>query len=343
LENYENITYSSFIKNRSLKDIPQIKPGTELKGGLSFDEIQNQFQKMPGTLPQYSMYKTFSGILSKKYSLDSSLIDESSSKGAEDQNNKKNLFRNQLSLELIRLHHADALTIAGNIFLSPQKKDISSDRGKALLVHEITHLVQNERNSQNSRDADTITSSEYLEMEKEAQDAEADFLRLSVHRKLNEQKKFSPAEHYYRNNINLESFALGNERDIINDKVIEHPLVHPNITKIFKRIMKEDISSLVNEGSQTAFSNTGKGNSLSNSIDQSSTAKKFKTEQVFLASEGRSVYPPAATPLSNVSSVITSLASGPSKDILDLNILAEQVYQLMSRRLVMERSRRGIR
>ena len=126
------------------------------------------------------------------------------------------------------------------------------------------------------------------------------------------------------------------------DKVDEHPLVHPNITKIFKRIMNQDISSFVNEGSQTAISNTGNGSSLPNSIDQSLSAKKFKTEQVFLASEGRSVYPPAAAaPLNNVSNTTTSLSSGPSKEILDLNILAEQVYQLMSKRLVMERSRRG--
>ena len=152
LKKYEDSTYSQVLRDQNLKSIPHLKLGIGLKGGLSFDKIQSQFQKLSAKLPQYQAYRIFSGILSKKYPLDSSLIDEeSASKETENQNNKTNVFRNHLSLELIKLHHADALTIGNSIFLSPNKMDLSSDRGKALIIHEITHIVTRKRTAEGQR------------------------------------------------------------------------------------------------------------------------------------------------------------------------------------------------
>jgi Domain of unknown function (DUF4157) len=339
LEKYENVTYSTVIRDIYTKSLPDLKVVAEFKGGLSIDKIQNHFQKISGNLPQYPTYKIYSGILSKKYPFDPRYIEESDPKDTEDQTR----YRTHLSLvELIKLYHADALTIGKNIFLSPDKMDLSSDRGKALLVHEMTHVVQQERGPQSGNVGETITSSKYLEMEKEAQDVERDFLRLSMYRKANKRKKSGYDADDYRNFRIIERFGSDNETDSAITAADDLSLVHPNIGKIFKRITKEEFSSLINQKPQTIFNNTNDVISLSNSADKSSSANKFANEPVFLASEDRSVYPPASSPINDLSTNMVTQSSNMTKESVDLNSLADQVYELMSRRLVMERSRRGM-
>ena len=185
-------------------------------------------------------------------------------------------------------------------------------------------------------------------MEKEAQDTERDFLRLYMHEKVNKGRNFSYNVHDHRD---IENFELDNKKDNAIFTVDNLSLVHPNIAKIFKQLlMKEDFSNLINERSQTILNDNNNGTSSSKSVDKlsslasSTSARKSRNEPVFFASEGRSVYPPAALPVGDdLSNKIITQTSNQSKESLDLNSLVEQVYELMSRRLILERSRRGIR
>jgi uncharacterized protein DUF4157 len=334
LEKYENSVFSKDIGDKYLKSIPKLKLGIDFKTGLSFDNTQSQFQKITSKLhQQYSTYKKmFPGLLSEKYSSCSVFTEEITPKETEDKNNKINLYKNYLSLDLINLHYADAFTIGNSIFSSSNKMDLSSDRGKALLIHEITHIVQQKRDDQRGKDVKTITSSKYLDMEKEALDVENAFLRLSVLRKLNKEKNISfdyPSHHKI---WDTESFGFDKEKESSKLAKYDLPLVHPNVAKIFKQIMKDDFTELKDQGSQ-----------LSSRESESLSARKFTNEPIFLASEGRSVYPPAAVPSGNdLSDRIMTPSAYWNKEPVDLNSLAEQVYDLISKRLVLERSRRGI-
>jgi hypothetical protein len=350
IEKYENSVFSKDVGDKYLKSIPKLKLGIDFKTGLFFDNTQSQFQKITAKLPQqYSTYrKMFSGILSDRYSSSLSFTEDTTPKETEDKNNKINLYKNRLSLDLINLHYADAFTIGNKIFSTPNKMNLSSDRGKALLIHEITHIVQQKRDDQSGKDAKTITLSKYLDMEKEALNAENAFLRLSVLRKLNKEKNLSFDYHSDRNIGDTESFGFDNEKQSPTLAKFDLPLVHPNVAKIFKQIVKEDFTELKDQGSQF-YNNTGNSTYLSNSVDksssvsESSSASKFTNEPIFLATEGRSAYPPAAMPAGgDLSGKMMTPSINWNKEPVDLNNLAEQVYDLISKRLVLERSRRGI-
>ena len=246
------------------------------------------------------------------------------------------------------MHYADAFTIGNSIYSSSNKMDLSSDRGKALLVHEITHIIQQKSDDQRGKDARTITLSKYSDMEKEALDVESAFLRLSMLRKLNKEKNYSFDDQYNRNIGDIESFGFDNEKESSTLAKHDLSLIHPNVAKIFKQIVKDDFTELIDQGSQF-YNNTSNGAHLSNSVDKSSSefespsARKFTNEPIFLASEGRSVYPPAAVPAGgDLSGKIMTPSFNWNKELLDLNYLAEQVYDLISKRLILERSRRGI-
>jgi hypothetical protein len=336
----KNQTYSDIIRAGNLKAVPYFKYSVEFKDTLSAGKTPTQFQKIVSKFLKHPTFKIFSGILFKKDYFDSGLDQDLLSKETGVLGDEL-FFRTYLPFDLMKLHHADALTIGSRIYLSPDKIDLSSDRGKALAVHEITHVEQQKKYPVISENAQTITSSKYSEMEREAQDAERDFLKLSVYSKLNKGKKTPYEEqhlHGTRNIGNIGHFEFEiKESDF--DVIDEFSLVHPSTAKALRRMLKEDKLNIATEG--VAISGENKeGTSLSNFVDGTSLAMK-SVNQVFFASEGRSVYPPAVAPLIEPFADNKQLPST-SKE-LDLDILAQQVYDLVSKRLIMERSRRGLR
>lgn len=224
------------------------------------------------------------------------------------------IHNDPMAERLAKSYGAEALTIGKEIFLSPSKSDLSTSRGKALLVHEITHILQQEKSSELRKgddNANTISLAKYSELEREAENAERNFLRLSS---LKEYRK----AHHPPDDLNL---------------------VQTSISQAMKNMVKANLSEFVEELSLHANLRGGKG--------QSSSAVKVSMAPAFPAREGRAVNPPVITSLPEPFPSGELISSPPSiavqQQSIDITSLADQVYDMIARRLKMERDRRGIR
>jgi hypothetical protein len=231
------------------------------------------------------------------------------------------IHNDPMAERLAKSYGAEALTLGREIFISPSKADLSTSRGKALLVHEITHVIQQEKSPELRKgddDANAISLAKYSELEREAENAERNFLRLSSLWEHSEGRQRPPDDLH---------------------------LVQTSISQAMRNMVKANFSELVEalslQSANLNMQQRGEGQVSSSSV-------KVSTARPFLAQEGRAVNPPVITSLLEPLPSGELISSPPSisasqQPSIDITGLADQVYDMIARRLKMERDRRGIR
>jgi hypothetical protein len=240
------------------------------------------------------------------------------------------IYNNSLAERLTKFHRADSMTIGKNIFFAPGRLDLSSVRGQALFAHEITHMMQQEKNPELVKRETNISSSQYSQLEREAQNVERNLLRFSS---LQEYKK-SPRFEHGGSSVREHSSTIQSSHPLPEDLY----LVQSNISQIVRNMLKTNLSEFMNTLSENMQLDL-QGRSRRRS---SSTLVSTPT---FLAEEGRSVNPPAIissseTPIPPSAGDLLSVT--PSEQSVDIiGRLADRVYDMIATRLKMERDRRG--
>ena len=176
------------------------------------------------------------------------------------------IHNDPMAERLSKFYGAEALTMGRDIFLSSSKSDLSTSRGMALLVHEITHVLQQEINPELGKqdNANVISQQSHSELEREAENAERNFLRLS----------------------SLQDYNKGRPLDDLH-------LVQSSISQAMKNMFKANLSEyldgLLSRNANLDLQPRREG--------QLSSSVKVSTAPPFLAQEGRAVNPPVISSL----------------------------------------------
>jgi uncharacterized protein DUF4157 len=272
-----------------------------------------------------------------------------------------------LAEQITTLYNADALTIGKNIFFSAGKLDLASPRGLALFAHELSHINQQE--SDTDLQKGYVGPSKYVSLEKEAQVNEQYALEYFTSATNYKQHSKNPLDrgrtipligsfpnidfitHSYIPTVLLRpsihpgvkekkteiGFVKSDSHQHLTEKKNELGIQYYNSDRITKHVPSNDFtlqnSTGMPEGQQSGISNLVFADSPKQVPSESLSSVPFTAER------GRPVESKAAA------SPITSMmpSSARSSPTLDLNRLAEQVYEIIERKIKMQRDRTGLR
>jgi len=248
---------------------------------------------------------------------------------------------------------ADALTLGRDVFFSNGKNDLSTSSGKALYIHELVHVIQNEQDPQLQRDI--IPLSRISMLEEEAAKIEKSFLNyLKI---WGQQVDKSP-----KDMLSIESFvkkrliksfdSLNHKRELnyityANDKAIVDSQKSAEVSSYLSLTKSSAAYAPINSGSlYEGFTNLQYRTSETNSflptkktnIDRAPTPMFAESSRSINASA--SVYPESSSssPVTTTTATSNSLSSS-----IDIERLSDQLYGMILRRIKMERDRRGIK
>jgi hypothetical protein len=277
---------------------------------------------------------------------------------------------------MAKYYGADAFAVARNIFLPKDAYEPFTARGFALLVHELSHVVQQERDP--SLRSGNISLSRYSSLEKEAQDEERHALELySMHKGRKEYHSLSISSyenntlrnslftmlpfitgiHYPSNNyaaLHYPNFLAKDDDNSSSSADSNNPLLltllqEGDETRGSKNKELQELQYLIPESkhsnylepssSSSVMTTTRKDVSISATMATSKITGSLATP--LFAERGRAIDSPAAAIAQQPSAGVITASNPPPK--IDLARLADQVYDIIARKIQMERERRGIR
>jgi hypothetical protein len=268
-----------------------------------------------------------------------------------------------LANQITRYHNADAMTIGNTILIPSNKFNLTSSRGQALFVHELVHIAQ--RQIDHELERAPISSSKKSYLEEEAQSIEKmflDYVRIRDY-----YQKFSGlSSTLHRTNLimskmrKLGSFGVYGPANIL-DRAIKGPTVKRNGVIADYRLSKDLSAPLTLKNSLPSHNFSYLQSSFyKNDSDISSNNKKhYLTEPVRLVTSQipASAFTATNSVSENYMKAESSRPVDTSADIntdnppiiqptvtsTDLTGLADRVYDLILRKIKMEKDRRGLK
>lgn len=269
-----------------------------------------------------------------------------------------------LANQITRYHNADAMTLGNRIFITRNKFNLANPRGQALVVHELVHIAQRQLDPELERA--TISSSKKSYLEEEARSIEKMFL------------DYKRIRYYYQRFSDLGGTLHGTNLIVsklrklgsfgaygsanIPDRSIKDPVVTKNQVIADNKLSKRSSLSLIPKNSFPSNDFFSLQSSLS--MNDRDTSLYHKTH--YLAPEPVPLVTPqlpastltttktvsanymkaeSSRPVDTSAAIDTDIpgTNQPTATSMDLTGLADRVYDLILRKIKMEKDRRGLK